>query len=109
MSMNWLKFLFRKEMADTEFDRELRFHIEELKQENLAQGMDEQEAYRQAILEFGGKEQCKEELRDVYRVRVVEAMVRNFRFAIRLMAKSPGFSATIILTLALGIGANTAV
>ena len=94
---------------DAQFDRELRFHIEKLIEEKIAAGVSPDEARRQAILEFGGSEQLKEDLRDIYRVRFVESAVRNLRSAFRFIRKSPSFSATIIATLALGIGANTAV
>src|SRR4051812_31958188 len=107
--MNWIQRLFRRNALEKEFDRELKFHVEELKQENIAKGMPEAEAYRRAMLEFGGREQCKEELRDAYGFGLLETATRNFKFALRLMRKSPGFSAAIILTLTLGIGANSAV
>ncbi|MBA0086951.1 MAG: hypothetical protein HRJ53_18370, partial [Acidobacteria bacterium Pan2503] len=71
--------------------------------------MSPEEAQRQAMLEFGGKEQVKEEVRDVYRVRFMDSAIVNVKAAIRFIRKSPSFSATIILTLALGIGANSAV
>ena len=59
-----------------------------------------------ATLEFGGREQIKEELRDVRRVAVVENTLANLKSAVRFIRKSPSFSLTVILTLALGIGAN---
>src|SRR5215813_5468244 len=104
-----LKFRKRKEALEQEFDRELRFHIEELIDKNIASGMSRDEARRQAILEFGGKEQVAEQLREVHEIPVIEILGRNLKFALRLMVKSPLFSAAIILTLALGIGANSAV
>ena len=107
--MNWLKFFSRKDILEREFDRELGFHIEELTQKNLADGMTPQEARRQAILEFGGKEQMAERLRAVHSVPVIETLAANLKFAFRLMLKRPAFSAAIILTLALGTGANSAV
>ncbi|MGB9466860.1 MAG: ABC transporter permease, partial [Candidatus Acidiferrum sp.] len=88
---------------------ELRFHIDELTDENIAAGMTPEEARRRAILEFGGHEQVKEDLRDVYRIRLLDATVANLKSAFRFIRKSPTFSATVILTLALGIGANSAV
>src|SRR6266446_10642421 len=107
--MNWWKSLFRKGVLDAQLDTELRFHIEKLVNDYIAEGMGPEEARRQAVLEFGGREQLKEELRDVYRVRVIESTLANFKSAVRFIRKSPTFSATVILTLALGIGANSAV
>ncbi len=107
--MSWWKSLFRKEALDTQLDSELRFHIEKLANDNVAAGMTPEEARRQAALEFGGREQIKEEVRDVYRIRLLDATVANLKSAFRFIRKSPTFSATVILTLALGIGANSAV
>ena len=71
--MSWWKSLFRKDALDAQLEKELRFHIEKLTNDNVAAGMTPEEARRQAMLEFGGQEQIKEELRDVYRVRVIES------------------------------------
>src|ERR1700734_3865052 len=76
---------------------------------NLAAGMTRDEARRRALLEFGGHEQLKEEVRDVYRIRLLDATTSNLKSAFRFIRKSPTFSATVILTLALAIGANSAV
>lgn len=103
------KFPFRKRTLDPQYDSELRFHIEKLTDENIAAGMTPEEARRRAVLEFGGAEQIKEELRDVQRIPVLETALRNFRWALRFVRKSPSFSIVVILTLALGIGANSAV
>src|SRR5215469_16332789 len=107
--MSWWKFLLPKRASGTQLDSELRFHIAELVEVNIARGMSPEQAWRQAMLEFGGKEQVKEEVRDVYRVRFMDSAIVNVKSAIRFIRKSPSFSATIILTLALGIGANSAV
>jgi putative ABC transport system permease protein len=107
--MAWFKSLRRKNPLEHELDRELRFHIEELAREKVAAGMTPQEAHRQAMLEFGGKEQVTEQLREVYRPPVIATMSANLRLAWRLMRRTPVLSATVILTLALGIGANSAV
>ena len=104
--MGWNPFRRR---TDRELERELAYHLEELRRENRARGLSDGEARRQAILEFGGAQQLKEELRQVYRLPVIETLVANLRFALRLIGKAPVFSAAVILTLALGIGANTAV
>src|SRR5712691_8099705 len=103
------KSLFRKDALDAQLDSELRFHIEKLTNDNIAAGMKPEEARRQAVLEFGGREQIKEELRDVYRIRLLDATVTNLKSAFRFIRKSPTFSVTVILTLALAIGANSAV
>src|SRR5947208_4744599 len=107
--MYWWKSLFRKRALDTQLDSELRFHIEKLMNDNIAAGMAPEEARRQAILEFGGQEQLKEELRDVYRIRLIETTLANLKSGFRFIRKSPSFSIAVILTLALGIGANSAV
>jgi putative ABC transport system permease protein len=107
--MSRWKFLIRKRSLDQQLDSELRYHIEELTAENLAAGMAPEEARRRAILEFGGPEQVKEELREVYGVRIIETTLANLKSAFRFIRKSPSFSLAIILTLALGIGANSAV
>ena len=107
--MSWWKSHFKKSAPDAQLDSELRFHIDELTEENIAAGMPPEEARRKAILEFGGREQLKEELRDVYRIRILDATLANLRSALRFVSKSPTFSLTVILTLALGIGANSAV
>jgi predicted permease len=107
--MAWRKSFFPKRASNEQMDSELRFHIEEVTEENIASGMTPEEARRRAILEFGGPEQIKEDLRDVYRVRIVESTIANLKSAFRFVRKSPSFSVTVILTLALAIGANSAV
>jgi putative ABC transport system permease protein len=107
--MSWWKRLLLKRASGTQIDSELRFHIDELTEANIAAGMPAEEARRRAVLEFGGQEQVKEEVRDVYRVRVLDSAIANGKSAMRFLSKSPSFSATIVLTLALGIGANSAV
>ncbi len=94
---------------DAQFDRELQYHIDRLTEEKVAAGVPPAEARRQAALEFGGKEQIQEEVRDVYRIAFVESATTNLRSALRFIRNSPAFAATVIATLALGIGANTAV
>jgi putative ABC transport system permease protein len=107
--MSWWKSLFPKRASDAQMNSELRFHIDELTDENIAAGMSPGEARRRAMLEFGGQEKCKEEVRDVYRIRFVDATLANLKSAFLFIRKSPTFSVTVILTLALAIGANSAV
>src|SRR6516162_7771533 len=101
--------MFRKRALEGQFDSELRFHIDGLTAENIAKGMTPEEARRRAILEFGGHEQLKEELRDAYRIRFLDTALSHLRSALRFIRKSPALSAIVILTLALAIGANSAV
>src|SRR5277367_2563552 len=107
--MSWWKSIFPKRASDAQMNSELRFHIHELTDEYTAAGMSPQEARRRAALEFGGQEKCKEEVRDVYRIRFLDATLANLKSAFRFIRKSPTFCITVILTLALAIGANSAV
>jgi putative ABC transport system permease protein len=94
---------------DPEFDREFAFHIDQLTQAGIAQGLSPEEARRRALLEFGGREQVRQQLREVHTSRTLETLRFNFRAALRFLRHSPSFSLAVILTLALGIGANSAV
>lgn len=88
-------------------DRELQFHIEHRVADLKRSGLAEAEARRQAVLELGGVTQVKEEVRETWAL-VVESTLREFRHSVRMLRLNPGFSITAILTLALGIGATTA-
>ncbi len=107
--MFWRNFFTRKRPAEMALDAELRFHLDRLTEEKIAAGATPEQARREASLEFGGREQVKEEMRDIYRIATLENTFANLKAGLRLIRKSPSFSVAVILTLALGIGANSAV
>jgi len=104
-----LRSLFRRRQLDRELDEELRDHLARRTEEYVAKGMLPQEARRAALLEMGGVERCKEECRDARRVDWIQDLIRDLNHGLRMLAKSPGFSAIVIAILAIGIGANTAI
>lgn len=101
--------VFRKSAVEGELSEELRFHLEHLIEENVSQGMTAEEARYAALRELGGVDQIKEECRDMRRVNYIENFLQDVRFGLRQFRRNPGFTAIAILTLGLGIGANTAV
>ncbi|HEX6536028.1 MAG TPA: ABC transporter permease [Gemmatimonadaceae bacterium] len=104
-----LRAVFRRDTVERELDDELRFHLDQEAEKYIAHGMSRDDALRRARLAFGGVDRFKEESRDARGTRLLEDVMADVAFTVRTLVKRPAFTIVAVLTLMLGIGANTAI
>src|SRR5206468_10873482 len=104
-----LRWLFRRNEIEQEMDDELQAFVDMAAADNVRDGASPADARRMAVLDLGGVEQTKERVRSARYGAWLDEVARDVRSALRVCARSPGFSAVVVITLALGVGANTAI
>jgi putative ABC transport system permease protein len=107
--MKWIRAFRRRFGFETRLEEEIRFHIEQQTAKNLRAGMSPEEARRLALIRFGGVEGVRERTRDQIRLALVDDAARDIRQGVRMLRRAPGFTAAALVTLALGIGATSAI
>ncbi len=101
--------LLRRDQVERELEKELRFHVEHEIEEGLANGLTPQEARSAAMRKIGGITHVQEECRDMRRTNLIESLGHDLRYGVRMLVKNPGFTVVMVLTLALSIGATSAI
>ncbi len=104
----WIQMLFRRARAVERLDDEMRFHLERQAAENVAAGMSPEEAHLAALRSFGNPALLRDQARATWTWNWLESLVRDVRYGVRMLMRTPGFAAIAILVIALGIGANVA-